>query len=711
MVFRKLVALCWLAVGVDSVQQQQMQQANPIRRVVSMLQMMQQKVTAEGQKQEDAYNKFMCYCKTNGGELSSSIQSARDQIAELTASTKADAEKKEQTEADLKANVASRDDAKETMAKAVALRKKEGSAFAKEKSDYETNLAALEKAIPAIESGMFGSFLQTPDAGLVRRYVMERASVPDRSRDELLSFLSGGESQKYVPQSGEIVGILKTIHDEMTASLKDATNEENTAISNFDALMAAKKREVATLQKQIETEMGRIGDLGATLAGGKNDLQDTQESLAEDDKFKAELEKGCDTKTAQWEQIKSTRAEELQALAETIKVLNDDDALEIFKKTLPSAAMSLVQVEVGIAERKGRALSLISKARKIAQMGHGIAQPQLDFLELALRGKTVGFEKVIAMIDAMSSNLLKEQQEDTQKKEYCDSSFDEFDDKRKTLENSISDSEAAVTEMKGTIAELTSQISELVAGIKALDKMVSDATAQRQQENAAFKELISDDTTAKELLLHAKNRLNKFYNPKLYKPPPERELTEEERITVNMGGTVTTAAPSGIAGTGIGAALIEVSVHEQHEVAPPPPPETFGPYAKKSSEGNGVVAMMDLLVKDLDKEMQEAKVNEKDSQQEYEIMMQESADKRVADSKSVTDKSAEKASTEESLEAEKDTMSETSREHMNTMKTIASLHGECDWLLKYFEARKEARAGEVDALSNAKAVLSGANYA
>merc|ERR1711957_1065854 len=98
------------------------------------------------------------------------------------------------------------------------------------------------------------------------------------------------------------------------------------------------------------------------------------------------------------------------------------------------------------------------------------------------------------------------------------------------------------------------------------------------------------------------------------------------------------------------------------------------------------------------------------AQSEYEAMMQDASAKRAADSKSITQKSEEKASTEEALQAEQDRKGNTATELMNTEKFIGSLHGECDWLLKYFDARKEARAGEVEALRNAKAVLSGADY-
>ena len=145
-------------------------------------------------------------------------------------------------------------------------------------------------------------------------------------------------------------------------------------------------------------------------------------------------------------------------------------------------------------------------------------------------------------------------------------------------------------------------------------------------------------------------------------------------------------------------------------VAPPPPPESFGAYQKKSEDSMGVMAMMDLLLADLDKEMTEAETTEKDAQGDYETAMKDAADKRTADSASLSEKESIKAETEADLEAKQGEKKATSAELMSTMKYISSLHLECDWLLKYFEVRKEARASEIDALGKAKAVLSGADY-
>merc|ERR1719382_601968 len=249
----------------------------------------------------------------------------------------------------------------------------------------------------------------------------------------------------------------------------------------------------------------------------------------------------------------------------------------------------------------------------------------------------------------MVSVLKAEQQSDDDKKEYCDTQFDLSDDKKKELERSISLLEKAIAKEKERIKALAEEIKALSDGIVALDKSVKEATEQRKEENAEFTELMANDAAAKELLGFAKNRLNKFYNPKLYKAPPKRELSEEDQITVSMGGTLApTAAPGGIAGTGI-AVLADVSQHDM--VKPPPPPEAPGAYKKKSEESGGVIAMIDLLVKDLDKEMTVAETEEKDAQGDYEQMMKDSAEKRADDSKALANKEKTLADLEASLQS------------------------------------------------------------
>merc|ERR1719409_2683090 len=286
----------------------------------------------------------------------------------------------------------------------------------------------------------------------------------------------------------------------------------------------------------------------------------------------------------------------------------------------------------------------------------------------------------------MLEGLKKEQVDDDNKKEYCSVQFDSLDDKKKSLERSVSDAEKAIEDATEAIATLTSEIEALAASIKALDKSVAEASETRKEENEDYTTLIAQDTAAKELLGIAKNRLNKFYNPKLYKAPPKRELSEEDRIVVNMGGTAPpTPAPGGIAGTGI-TVFADVSAHDQTVTAPPPPPEAPGAFKKKSEESNGVIQMTDMLVADLDEEMTVATQEEKDAQADYEQMQKDAAAKRTEDSKSLSDKEAAKADTEAQLQSHQDDFASASSELMATEQVISATHAECDWLIQYFDA-------------------------
>merc|ERR1711990_35720 len=136
-----------------------------------------------------------------------------------------------------------------------------------------------------------------------------------------------------------------------------------------------------------------------------------------------------------------------------------------------------------------------------------------------------------------------------------------------------------------------------------LDKSVAAAGAQRKDEHAAYVELISEDTAAKKLLGLAINRLNKFYNPALHEAEP---------------------------------ALTSVAVRAHQQVAPPPAPAAPGAHAKKTEESNGVIAQLNALVGDLDKEMQIAKTEEKNAQADYEKTLKDAAAKRADDAKTLS---------------------------------------------------------------------------
>jgi len=642
---------------------------------VNMLQTMQKKVEAEGEKQQELFEKFMCYCKNSGGDLATSIADMETKVAELPSAVEEAEGQLGQLKEDLKKAQTDRAAAKAAIAEATAIREKEAGEFATLSTDLKTNIAAIGKAVAALEKGAGGAFLQTQAAQVLRNLVENDSKMLDVDREDVTSFLSNDNS--YAPQSGAITGILKQMQDTMSASLADATGTEEESLKNYDGLVASKTKEIDALTASIESKTSQIGELGVQIVQMKEDLSDAGESLLDDKKFLADLEKNCASKEKEWSIICKTRSEELLALADTIKILNDDDALEMFKKTLPGAGASLMQVKVSTSSMREQALAVLQAARGAKKDD----RQRIDYIMLAIRGKKFGFEKVLKMIDDMVDLLGTEQQDDIDKKEYCEMQLDHADDKKKALERDVSKLEAAIEESKESITTLTGEIKALTDGITALDEQVAEATEQRKEENSDFTTLMANDAAAKDILAFAKNRLNKFYNPKLYKPPA--------------------------------ASFVQVSSHKQlqdQQEAPPPPPEAPAAYEKKGEESGGVIAMIDSLVKDLDTEMTEAETEEKLAQEEYEELMADSAEKRAADSKSITVKEGEKADTETALSAHSENHKSTTKELMATLEYISSLHADCDWLLKFFDMRKEARTGEIDSLKKAKAVLSGADF-
>merc|ERR1719171_1194216 len=181
--------------------------------------------------------------------------------------------------------------------------------------------------------------------------------------------------------------------------------------------------------------------------------------------------------------------------------------------------------------------------------------------------------------------------------------------------------------------------------VKDLDKSVAQATEQRKEEHAEYLETQQLSEAAIQLVGKAKNRLNKFYNPTLYKAAPKTENTMEEKIIE--------------AGT-----FVQVRAHSDDEfgVAPPPPPETFGAYEKKGEKSAGVIGLMDMMVKELEGDMKDGEYEEKTSQSDYSKLMSESEATRSAKTKAITNKEVSKAEIETKLQGLKEEKSATDKD-------------------------------------------------
>merc|ERR1719330_73071 len=207
---------------------------------------------------------------------------------------------------------------------------------------------------------------------------MNKADVADEDRRAIVAFLTAGNGDAS-PGTDAIIGMLKQMEDTMKSTLSDGVKDEEAAQKTYDELMESKGQEVEALTESIDEKMKMVGELGIDIIEMKEDLTDTEDQLIKDKDFLKNLESSCATKTKEWEERSKTRAEELTALSETIKILNDDDALDLFKKTLPSGSASFVQVEETRTLLRDRALTLLRREKQIRSppsswsgfLGHG----------------------------------------------------------------------------------------------------------------------------------------------------------------------------------------------------------------------------------------------------------------------------------------------------------------------------------------------------
>merc|ERR1719375_2535806 len=259
--------------------------ANPIRRVVTLLQDMKKEVEAEGAKEAELYKKFQCYCKENDGSLGEDAAAAETAINENNAAAEEKSAFKKQTEEELAQHKKDRKDATEALAQATALRKKEKAAFVEASGDTTSYIEATKKAIEALSKGRSGAFLQTNSAGMLRNLVASGATeqIDAADRETIVAFLS----KDYVPQGGEIIGILKNMQDEFEKSLAQLIAAEKESKANFKAVKTAKTAEIAAATKAIEAKTELKGKLAVEISqhtaaadAASKELSDAQEFLA-----------------------------------------------------------------------------------------------------------------------------------------------------------------------------------------------------------------------------------------------------------------------------------------------------------------------------------------------------------------------------------------------------------------------------------------------
>jgi len=559
--------------------------------------------------------------------------------------------------------------------KAGKLRTKQLAEFNEEEKDMLQSISALKSAITVLAKHHGGAALMqnvemqvaTTLQHELRKHSALLAGVLTLSQRKIVtSFAQAPEDyfnaemiqqqQQYAPASGEIFGILKQMKETFESNLSQSQKDELANQKGFEDLKAAKEEEIAASQAQIDTKTQELASTDEKLAQSKQDIEDTKNSLSADEKFLMTLKETCQMTDAEFEERQKTRREEIEAVSKALAVLSSDDAHDLFSKTLSF----LEKTNSRHSKRKEAASKLLSEVAK------KLNSPRLT--ALAYQVKLDAFTKVKKAIDDMVAQLQKEKADEIKHKDYCVASLNENDKITAQKEHEKSDLESQLEDLDMTIDALTKAIEQAKAEITEMQIQMKRASEDREKENKEFQLTVADQRATQKLLTQALDVLRGFYDK--------------------------SAA----------AAFLQ----QGHQQGPPPPPG-FKAY-KKSSAAGGVMGMIQGIINEAKALEADAVQAEEDAQKAYEDFVKDTNTSIEEQSKAIVNKSEEKAVAEadktEALEAKENVMLELEQ----LSNEAADLHKACDFVTKNFDIRQTARDEEIEALKQAKAILSGAKF-
>jgi len=696
---------------------------NPVTKVVKMLEEMKATAEKEAKEDDEVYANMGCWCETNDKEKTEAIKVAEARIEELSAAietgTAHAGELATQISA-LKDDIAADQDA---LAEAKAIREKEKADFEADDKDLSETSGLLKQAIEILSKVQLAQkdkVSKTPSAAeqeqqsqaLVQvRELVKRASsprkaaggayfsvmqkdlwdllstMPHASVDDAPHVITGLSQQptgaaagatSYSARSSSIFGILQEMLSTMNKDLASAHKAEITAEIGFQRLRATKEGEIEAATKSAEEKSAELADTNQKVAQAKEDIEDTKEALSADEKFLMDLKKRCSTAADDYAARSKTRQDEILAISEAINILTTDDARDLISKSISllqtrgrhqqHEANGAATTELSIRQHAASQLLQVAKRHSGTSGGWNLAL-------LAVSTQLDGFEKVKAMMDKMVVELKQQQKQEFEKHESCKKDIDTNEDATMVKESEKKDLDAKIVDLSAQLERLTKELDELNLQVQEAHTSMKQAGETRKKENHEFQQMVSDQRATIEILHKALDRLNEFY----------------------------AETPS----------LLAMKAHGKQEPvpgAPVEPPPAAGKDFEKSGMAPGVIQMLEKIIQEAEIADKEAVSAEQKSQQAYSEFVAntnaalDSYAKAIATNTENKDKAiADKLEAGQDLAAVKTAIGDLQDENK-------ALHLNCDYLLTNYNIRQTARQQEIEAIQEAKAILSGANF-
>jgi len=669
--------------------------AAPTRKVVKLLKGLKANVVKDGEAEQLSYNTYACWCEAKLGEKAAAMNEGKELIsAQQTLILKLGAElgshgaEVKKLKKDIADNIASSRDA-------TAVRSKESQDFRAEKVSKEQSVEALAAAMKVMKgAGTKKAFLDTNthEAQLLSvagdlRSVMDQETMPSSipmndieminrfvaKPQDFLSANSGVMSAAqlgqnpfgdYAPKSDSIQGIFKGMHDAFTADLKKSNEEEAQSQKSFKELMATKSSEKKTLSKELLDQETASADKTKKLADAHRLEDDTADQVEADGNFFESTKDACETKAKDWSVRTRLRTEELAGMAQAIAILSKGG------KTLEKSFGNFLQVS-SVTKHQEMGLKAFEKIRMLASK-----YKSMKLAGLAVAARSSGhFDKVMASIDAMVGTLRAEGQADIKHRDYCENNMNANSNELSDLKYAIKKTQKQVKRMASSRKEVQLEVGKLKADIGSTKKGMKELSSFRSKESAEYKQAHKDDTEAVALMGGAIDSLEAFY----------------KKNALVQTSEVASKAPT----------------YSKDKDASPGTSFKGAAYGGRKSETTGIVAMLSMLVEDIQKEIKESNADDADAQDRYEKQLDALKETLDAQIETKVSKEEEMADLTEKIADAQRFKKGKQGDAAASKDKKALIYQDCAWVKTHFKPRASKRAEEIEGLGEAKAFLSG----
>jgi len=713
------LTLVLLPVALQAATLSESSGGNPVRKVLDLLAGMQSKLEEDASVDQHIYDKQACWCKSNIEEKTESVEKAKKRIEALTnginmlatASARLKAESSQLGKDIKKANT--------SIADLVARRQDQRKVFTKyEKTAMNliSQVVAAEQSVTAASNATGNStanstgFLQHRKkagdntlAHLKQEVAKQIALFAEGENSNIQAFLNsplpsqptgqaflqrrGAAAVRDSPQDSEaVMGVLTGLERDFIANLGDLRTKETQQLMTFNKLHPAKEVELKAMVEQKANKAAAATDADLKRANNKKVVKNLNKQIGEDSGFLANVTEKCRLVDKEWDERQKTRLHETGVLTQTMDILKDNyDNSDSFNSLVQDSAAGKVAAAHRDFWNSIASSSFLQQMEEASSSSHHmrIFQTLLQagkkhdarLVSLAMQSKLDSFTRVKESIDAMVKVLHKEMKDEVKHRDYCLEELNvnqlDAEDKSHTSQSQS----AAIIEMRANIREASDAATASEAEIAEMEKQIKVAAENREEENKEFQGIVKEQRVTQRALSKALSVMAGFYPSAAQKP-----------MSTKKTGLVQLSQP-------------------EYEAQP----EGFKEM-KKSSGGLGVMTFIQQLIEDAKTMEAEAMKGEVDAQAAYEDFSNETT---VA----IKTKTAGVQELEEGRAKEEQRKVQKEEEKQLTISEIAQLavtkdqlHENCDFLLAQFEVRQQARGEEMDALRQAKAILSGATF-